>query len=210
MNTVPFFRLMFAGFLTLLALAPATSASAAEKEIFRYTFQGQTGTVYASSFDGCISSGVQVQAVDGRVKAEGRPQAVSSAYIGIWQYNYCTYSWVDAWGYTELDADAFQINNGLNSAKLNTTIQTYDYWSGNMISVDVNITLEGTGDTVRSKSRYQYSSPVYKHTYRTDSAFRSATASGTITTFAGTFDVGQSGSGYMESVKNGNMSMYRP
>ncbi len=213
MRSIPFFRLLLIGFVAMLCLALTVPARAGRKEVVRYSFKDQNQTAYAEvyGFDECISSYMEVHAVDGRVKTEGRPTMISiiSGYVS--QENHCEGASLYGFFFTELDDDAFQTQNQLRSATLNTTVQA----CGNAdeddeeecFPVEIQLTWKGRGDTLRRKGREQSKSPDYRSMYRFDGQTRYATLSGTITT---PFDSSAVEYGFAElqSVKYGSMAIY--
>lgn len=212
MRPVPFFRLLLIGFVAMLCLALIVPAHAGRKEVVRYSFKDQTVVAEVYGFDECTRSDMTVQAVDGRVKTEGRPTMESITAGWVSQVNFCEgASLYGSFVVTDLDDDAFQIDKQLRSATLNTTVQA----CGNAdedpeqecFPVDIQLTWKGKGDTFRSKGRQQSKSPDYRSMYRFDGQSRYATSSGTFTTPFDSTAV-EYGFAELQSVKSGSMDIY--
>jgi hypothetical protein len=71
----------------------------------------------------------------------GGPQASSVAFVGISQFNICTFTdIVDAFASPVLPTGAFQIDKKLNTATLNTSADAFDIVSNSTVSVQLNLT----------------------------------------------------------------------
>jgi hypothetical protein len=205
MNKIASFRMFLAGFVCMLLSAFVVPAHAAEREVYRYSFQGYTIHADINTYDGCAATSMNISAVDGRTRSDGRPVRSSTVSGWIWQYNYCDGSYAAGYFATELDDDALQIDRQLQSATLNTTIQACDYWC---FPVTLQLTWTGMGDSYREKSHFQSTSPYYKTISRYDGELRQSTVSGSISTPWGMTNVSSS-SGSLQSLKSGSTSIYK-
>ena len=75
---------------------------------------------------------------------------------------------------------AFQVDQQLNTATLNTTLEVFDYVSTRSYPVDISVRWTATGDAVRLKGSTQTRSAGFLVSERFDGSERQATASGTI------------------------------
>lgn len=199
------FRLFLAGFLSILLSASVVPAQAAEQEVSRYSFHGQSIYADLSAYENCTYTSLNLGASTGRTKTDGRPtrSSVLSGYIS--RYNYCDGSYEYGYFSTDLDDSALQIDRQLQTATLNITVQACGYWC---FPLTLQLTWTGSGDTTREKSHYQSSSSNYKSIYRFDGQTRQSTVSGSITTPWGTSNV-ESGYGVIQSLKTGSMTIYK-
>ena len=164
--------------LMLLALPIAAQAA----EVFRSQFRGQFASASFYQDDGCVFTNVYVAAGDGRVQAgPGQPEVNSAASLYIDQYDYCTAtSLLSGYGFASLDAEAFQANQGLNSATLDATIWVYSWPSDESVPVDVHLTWAGAGSITRSSSHYRSTSRDFTYNTRYRATSRAAEATGTV------------------------------
>lgn len=205
MTTQRFVRLLLAGVLTLLALAPAGSTQAAAREVWRSNFRGETAVAYFYDYDGCIETYMEVYATENRVGTTGQPDASSSVGGYVNQYDYCNGTGTGGWFYADLEPDAFQIDRQLNTASLNTTVEAcYD----ECFPVELNLTWTATGDPYREKGVSHSSAPDYRSVYRYDATTRYAEASGSVTTPLATTSL-QTNNAYLQSVKAGSITIWR-
>lgn len=205
MKKMTTFRLLLACFLSILVSASAVPAHAAEREVYRSRFQGQSVFTDMSSYEDCVYSSLTVSASTGRTKADGRPTESSVVSGSLAQYNYCEGNYVYGYFYRELDDGALQIDRQLRTATLNTTVEVCNY---ECFPVTLQVTWTGTGDTTREKSHYQSTSSNYKSIYRFDGETRQSTISGSFTTPWGTSNL-QYGYGAIQSLKTGSMTIYK-
>lgn len=174
--------------LLTLALAltgvVATPGPAAGAETLHLTFKGRSALAFFSSVDasGCVVTNVSVFADDGRVKRTDDPNVAESATaVTIFQENVCTGAvLLFADGFAALGADDFQIDKDLMAATLNTTIELSDLLSGKSFPVNISMAWTGEGPAFRGKAHSQFNRPGLKYIFRSDSTFRMATASGTV------------------------------
>jgi hypothetical protein len=204
-------RMLFVGVMALLIVSPAASAQAAAKEIYRYSFKGESADVDMFSYGECTFTRLYLNVVDGRIKTERNPDRQSAVWGFIEQYDYCTDTggWLDFGA--ELDANAFRIDRKLDSATLSTTIEAcgYDTYNGyGCFPLELNITWSGTGDTFQDKSRSQWKSRYYKGRSSYDSTSREALISGAVTAPWGAIPL-EDAWGWLRSVKNAYISMWR-
>lgn len=192
-------------FLLVAFLVPSHAMAAAEST----KFKGPSAFAFFTSTDpdGCLVTYTSVSATDGRIKeGGGKPQTVSEVYVGIYQYNQCTYEvLVDAFGSATVSPEALQVDKKLNSATLNTTIEVCDLVPDpdNCFPVAINLTWSGTGPLRNEKSKYQFNDGTCK--FRSDfmGSFRDAVATGSVTAFGINFTPEPSVFAQMADVKTG-------
>lgn len=205
----PMKRLMLALVLMLSMLVTALPAHAAGAATFHFNFAGQFAEAYFSSLDssGCIATSADISAVDGRIKMEGSPKSLtSSAAIFISQFDTCTETLLlAADGFTELAADAFQIDKQVTAARLNTTIEIFDFVSGTSFPVDISVRWTGTGNTSTERHHDQIKAPGFTVNSRFSGTFRDATAASIISDGTTNFTPAPAGFADMASVKSGDV-----
>src|SRR5262249_32672552 len=114
-----------------------------------FNFRGPTADASFSSTSGCLLTDVFVFANDGRLHDPPGPGTPSSvAEVNIFQFDSCSgIQLMAAFGQASLAAADFQVARGLNSATLNTTVQVFDFISGNTVNVDLALNWTATGDS---------------------------------------------------------------
>jgi hypothetical protein len=202
-------RLMLALALMLGMLGAALPAHAAGAMTSHFSFRGQFAEAFFSSLDasGCVATSVDVFAVDGRIKMEGSPKAMtSSASMLISQFDTCTETLLlAADGFTELAADAFQIDQKITAARLNTTIEVFDFVSGTSFPVDVSVSWTGAGNTSSERHHDQIKAPGFTVNSRFSGTFRDATAAGTVSDGTTNFTLEPAVFADMRSVTSGDV-----
>jgi hypothetical protein len=157
------------------------SVATAAAETFQFSFRGKFAEAQFYNVSGCIETDVYVIVVDGRVKLSGSPTQLSSfAYGFIVQYDFCNgvYLFLGD-GYAAL-TPSFVIDNRLNTATLNMTINIFDYVSGANFPVNYNVNWTGTGGLVTVKERRQIKAPGFLLNESLNGTLRNANASGSI------------------------------
>jgi hypothetical protein len=123
-----------------------------------------------------------IVADDGVFKETGKPETESGVGIFIDQSDSCTStSIIFGFGTVSLVADEFKIDNKLDSAILNTTIEVFDFVSNTSFPVDVTMNWTGIGGSFRSKGHFQSMTPGFKVNSNFDGTQRNAEVSGTVT-----------------------------
>jgi hypothetical protein len=195
-----------------LALAVLVATPAAGAETLHASFKGQFAEAQFSSVDpsGCVVTDVFIFAVDGTVKETGNPEVTSSAAISVFQFDRCTgMPLFDVTAFPTLAKDEFQIDNQLDTATLNATVEVFENISGTSIPIDVHISWTGNGPTFRTKDRFQSSQPGSKLKVRFDGVSRAATASGTVSDGMTNFTPQAAVFANMGSAKQGEMEIIR-
>jgi hypothetical protein len=172
-----------------------------------FNFRGPTADAFFSSTEtsGCVITDVFVFANDERLHDAPGPGTLSSvATVSISQYNSCAGTQLmAAFGEASLAAEDFQVAKGLNSATLNTTIQVFDFISGNTFNVDLALNWTATGDPANIKDHFHFRAPGQIENFRFSGTFRPAQASGTVSDRVTNFTPGPTSSAETGSVKNG-------
>ena len=198
----------FALALALVVFAFPTAIQAGA-DVFHYSFKGQYAVAYFYSGDECSFTYANVFANDGSIKTEGKPEVVSYASIYVSQYDYCIGTYLDAYGSAELAEEGFQIDKKLTSATLDTTIEVYDYYSGNSFPVSISISWTGSGDISSGKYHSHFQGFGYSSNYRSNGSSRDAEASGTVSGGTINFTPESDSYGYMGSANEGTLYMYK-
>ncbi len=172
--------------LTMLALSvmamglPAPTHAA---QVYRVQFSGRdaSATFDMTDSSGCITTSWSVHAVDGLAKEAGKPEVASQASLFIFQYDRCTDTYLKGGsGSSPLGDTAFQIDQKLSRATVNTTIQVDDFFSNTIYPVELSVSWTGIGDTVRQKDSHQIWTRGYIFNLRSDGTVRPAEAAGTL------------------------------
>jgi hypothetical protein len=177
--------------LTLSALAGTAPAALAARarpayatgaETIQFSLKHDYATAFFESRSACINSFVAIAADNGREKETDSPNTmISRAAWLIQQYDLCNS--VDpffALGSDLLPEGAFQIDKKLNTATLNTTIEVFDFESGNSFPVDFSVNWTATGASIEQNDHFQIIEPDFVLIQRVMGTFRIANASGSV------------------------------
>ena len=193
--------------MALLALVLPTTAWAAD--VFK--LKGQSADAVFSSVDasGCIFTNVFVFASDDAIhNPPGAGNSSSVAILYISRYDSCSGTQLlGASGFATLaDAD-FQVQNKLDAATLTATVNVFDFVSNASFNVAVNLTWTATGPTSRQNSHFHFQSPGCTVNGQSNSTFRPASASGSVSDGATNFIAAPANGAELSSVKNGNLTV---
>jgi hypothetical protein len=198
-------------FLFAALMIPATASASAD------TFQFRRETAFVAFSgpdpnDACIQRAAFVLATEGRVKeGPGTPEAVSEVSVGIFQYNNCTNEeLLENRGTATVSAEAFQVQNQLNTATLRATVEVCDENSSNCFPVDINLTWTGTGDVMRDKFTHHDTFGSCKLFLRSLAKSRTAVASGSVTALGINFATGDINFAQIASTKSGRFEINCP
>jgi len=175
-------KIVFSLIIALLLVGVMRPAPVLAGDIFK--FSGKNANAFFFSQEGdCVATFVGVFANDGKFQSPpGPPGTGQFADIFIDRFDFCTEtSLISAFGSRMLDESQFSIDQKLNSASLNTSIEMFDFVSGTSFTVDVNLNWTGTGDLVRQSFSSKVQTPKCKFMERFRGSFRSAEASGVVT-----------------------------
>ena len=177
---------LLATFVVMLTMfGQPTGVAAAEVS----HFTGRSVDANFSSIDpsGCISTSVNLFAGD--LLSDTPPgQASPGIVVGIFQYDRCTNAQLlEASTIAPLSTTDFQIAGNLDSATLHTTLSVFDEVSGTFVDVTVNLTWMGTSSVNRQNDHFNYRFEDCLSVLHTNSAFRYAEVSGTVTVGATNF-----------------------
>jgi hypothetical protein len=199
-----------AALVTLAIGAVALVPSTASATVGSYKFNGSTASASFSKVDGCVYTDAYVFANDDEVKNNqtGRT-STSSVWLFVSRYDSCTNTYHSGSGYTELGQDDFEISPSLRSASLNTSVEVYEYGSGQTVPVSVALKWIADGDSSKDKIRYQTRYPDgSKVMYQSSGLFRQAVASGTISDGTVDYTAGeQSDWAGLSSTKSGSLTI---
>lgn len=131
---------------------------------------------------GCIVTNAGVLVLENVTHSPpgGPTTSGSGAFVGIFQYNYCTYTFVqDAFG--EASTVTFHADSGLQGATANGTATVTDYTTGATYPVSFNLTWKGQGSitTVMNSSSLRTADTLLRTRFQGSSRF--AVVSGAIT-----------------------------
>lgn len=193
--------------MALLALVLPTTAWAGD--VFK--FKGASADAFFSSVDGagCVFTDVFLFASDEAVhNPPGSGGASSATSLFIAQYDACAGAQLlAADGFAPLTAVDFQMQNRLEGATLNATVNVYDYVTGNSFTVVINLAWSATGPIGRQNGHYHYQSPGCTTSGHTNGTFRPASATGSISDGTTNFISAPSNSAGLRQVKNGDVTI---
>ena len=164
----------------LFAVLPALAGPAAT---FHASFKGQLAQAYFDSTDqsGCVETFLYVLAVKGVGKETSQPDQGPQASVVISQTNICSgVLLIEGTGSAALTEVTFQIDKGLTSAKLDTTIEFCDSVSDTCYPVDAHVVWTSSGAPARVKDHVQMQAAGLKINSRSDGITCAAIASGSI------------------------------
>jgi hypothetical protein len=145
-----------------------------------------------------------VSASDDRVKEDpGAPETPSFVAVSVERIDTCTATVLQADGFAFLEPADFQIDDNLNSATLDTTIELTDLNSGVTFSVEVNLRWAGTGRTTTETIHEHIEQAGYKVIQRGTATVRAATATGTVTDGTTNFTPEPASEAALASIKDG-------
>ncbi len=147
----------------------------------RIQYKGVSAEAGFSVIDpsGCVETDVQVFSAKQAVKqGSGRRVAGPLAEFNLFQFNYCTFESVSAFG--ETDDVVFDADQRLKEARLQTTIRAFDSISNTDVLVEVDLTWRGTGDLSSVSQRQRFRVPGQMETTWFKGVFREAAATGTV------------------------------
>lgn len=165
---------------TALTLALSVPTGAAFAETIKYSTKGTYASTGWHTSDNCAYSFLDVSAGDSATRQTGSGP-VTSSYVGVYysSSNWCTgeyqYQYGSAWGEGE-------VNVGPKAVTVQATLDSYDYMTGAVNTIEVDLTFVGNGEfTSRGVSNNMTTSgPVRTH-YRSVGSTESADVSGTVT-----------------------------
>jgi hypothetical protein len=197
-------NLLAAFALALAMFSQPTAVSAADISHFR----GRGVDANFSSIDpsGCISTGVNLFAGD--LLSDTPPgQASPGMIIGIFQYDRCTNTQLLAAStITPLSKTDLKIAGNLDSATLHATVSVFDEVSATFFDVTVDLTWTGTSSVDHQNTHFNYGFEDCHFLLRSNSAFRFAEASGTVTDGTTNFTPEPSVEGHIASTNLGSVS----
>lgn len=172
-------NLVTALIVTLATFSQPTDVTAAE--VSHFTGRSVDANFSSTDPSGCISTSVQLFAGD--LLSNTPPgQASPGIIIGIFQYDRCTFTQLlTASTIASLSRKDLRIAGNLNSATLDTTLSVFDEVSGTFVDVTVDLTWMGTSPVNRENNHFNYRFEDCLTVLHSNTAFRYAEASGTVT-----------------------------
>jgi hypothetical protein len=175
-------------------------------------FKGKTVNAAFFSVDesGCIATDVYVFASAVR-STSTKPKSgdeYSAADIYISRYDFCTDTSLEsASGSAFVDGSALQVSNKLTSATLTTSIEVFDYVSGDAFTVEIDLDWAATGQCSQQNSKYTFTSPGFKIMERFNGTFCAAVAAGTIVSGATNYAAEPSSYADIVSARSGSLTV---
>lgn len=198
------------GLAATLALCLVPMAAGAETDV--YKFQDKIAYASFQTNDGCIYTSAEVTLFEFRAKLPpGPPEETGPAMtVYLYRYDYCqnlTLNEINK--LVELAPGSFSLNSGLHSARLSTTIEAYDWGTGNTVPVTVDVTWEGVGEGLSDSTHGTWSTPTQRVVWRFGGSIRDAVATGTVLMDTMNVSPGPSAFAYMGLAKSGEIHIYR-
>lgn len=164
--------------LGLSLLIPAI----AQAENYSYRYNGKVASVNVSTSDGCITNWIDVFFTENQFREPPAPQnGGATVQVYVARYDTCQDLYLlDAFGRAVTPEDDFQMNGGLQSAHLSTTLQAFDATSGTEVPIVIDLTWNGTGAASHGRSSSWAKQPTYSSRSRDKGDSRNADASGSI------------------------------
>ena len=175
-----------------------------------FKFKGRSASAFFESIDasGCIITGGSVfvsQQVFHNPPGGGIPSA--EVFIDLFQFDFCTDTpLLSASGNAPLAKPDFQVDGTLASAALNATVNMFDFVLSSSFDVTVDLNWTATSSLGHQNSRFNVTFQGCHENLHTNSAFRFAEASGSISDGTTNFTPLPSLDGQILSAKTGDVS----
>ena len=171
----------------------------------RVQYQGMSADAAFSVIDpsGCVETYVHVFGAEQAVKqGPGKPVGRPLAEVSLFQFNYCTFETLQAFGQT--DDAAFDADNRLNEARLRASIPT-----DAEARVEVDLTWTGTGALFSASQRERFRVPGQMETTWFKGVFREAAVTGTVVVDGENLTLGESDFAQVVRARSGQLIMER-
>jgi hypothetical protein len=193
--------------LAFAVLTLPTGAKAAD--VLHLRGDGASASFFSVDASNCIGTSVFVQFGEISTKNPPNPgQQVPIAAVYISQYDFCTgvqLILVSTQGDFPLPANAGQVEQHLNSAVLNATIQAFDYLNNLPVDVDLHLNWTSTKEPpFRNNGHFHFQSPGVIFSSHSRSTSRDAEVLGTVS-LGGANLATSPGTGRVESAMNGEV-----
>jgi hypothetical protein len=165
---------------TLAAFTLPTSTWAGE--VFRSRVKGPLAQADFFTNEECIVTEVFIEAFDNIVhEPPGPPNSRSEVFVNISQFDLCNQEFVlSAIGSATLSDSDFQVSKKIESARLITTIEVFDFVSESLFNVSIDVSWTATGEPEKVNSRFQSRSPGFFFNEQLRATTREAAAAGTV------------------------------
>lgn len=206
-------RRFFKGVATLALAAAILPVSAAKPTSFSYNGMSAYGLV--SSTEGCVKTDVFILGAeettpgnsknDGGVGAMAGPSTGATVYIS--RYDICNQTTLMGMSgmTTELPEVSFDVSRQLTTARLNTTIDAYDWSSNHAVPITVDVTWTGSGELNRTNDHYRYHGDGMMITTHYHGISRHAEVSGSVSDGTTNFIEGDTGYGTLMDTHGGTL-----
>ena len=178
-------RILTAAVFALTLAALVLPATAGATESYQFRFRGLAASALFTADDGCVVTAVFVHT--GQVENQtppGAPAVGAYAFVDAIRYDYCTgVALLDARGRAE--NVAVWVDQRLEAATLQATIDAYDAVTQSAIALDVNLGWGATGGVARGNWHETYQADGVTVNEHGTGLVRPAVAAGSVA-FAGT------------------------
>ncbi|HLL54063.1 MAG TPA: hypothetical protein VK447_10975 [Myxococcaceae bacterium] len=174
-----------------------------------YRFKSEYGSTYCYKQEGCLTTDVYVFATEEAYR-EGRgkpPPASTYLSVSYSTYNSCTGEFIGSWYGVSTTAT---VNGNPSNLTASGTVPIYNYETGAIEYVDVNLALTANG-AYRSHyvSNYQYNTPHYRYRYRSVGSSVDADVRGSVVMNGTDLLAGMTCSANIGTSKSGSIEFYR-
>lgn len=165
---------------TALTLALASATSAAIAETIKYSTKDSYAYASWYASDDCSYSSLNVSASEAATRQTGSGP-VTSSYVGVFysSSNWCTGEYDYGYGYAQGAGD---VNVEPKATRVQATLESYDYMSGEIKEIVVDLAFTGNGEYAsRGMSNYMSTDGPIRTRSRSVGSSESANVAGTVT-----------------------------
>jgi hypothetical protein len=186
--------------------------SAAHAETTVSHFKGITAYASFWSLDptGCISTYVDVSVYESIYRNPPQdPGSYAAAYLYISRYDYCQNLYLnEIYGYANLAEGAFDTRGKLQTTRLVTTMEVYDWLTNTTAPVSIDLTWTGTGDVSRGSYNSRGNYPSYRYMYHSVGSSRPADVTGSVVLGGTNLITGSSAWGSLSESQSGSVTTW--
>lgn len=180
---------------TFSGLSPSAFGDQSISSEFRFLEKAADANFF--SFDSCLIRSVFVRAADSeqRSTSAGMPQRFSTVFFSIFEFNVCTPApFVSLSGAATLGEQDFEIQGNLDRATLSATVQVFDFSTGGLIPVTLDLQWQGADESVLGKSRSRFESEFGQsaNRFRAENLSRAVQATGSVIAIGRNFTADES------------------
>ena len=194
----------------VLALLPA--AVHAENEVLHFKGHIAEASFQTPEPGGCIATWTDVFLFEDTAQGPPELKTETTTFLSVFlvRFDQCQNLFLgEISGFANLPPDAYSFGGGLHSAQLSTTLEAFDFGSGAMVPVTIDLVWEGVGEAVQTSSGGRFSSPHLRMTSRSRGTRREAVATGSVLVGTVNMTPAPSVEASLGSSQNGSVTLYR-